>query len=124
MKKTTYVFGILIVMLMSFISLLYYKNVIKDGQLSYYTPPKNCKVLYEVGGKTIYMDVNGLNSTVFCRRVLSFFEESSVSLYDENFTIPEEYKKSCNLSGEGFIVTVLSKDEIGSQFCESNELIV
>lgn len=79
-----------------------------------YHPPMQCYVSVEIKGapSIIYLDVTGLNSTVFCRRLMNDFDLGTVTELDK----PSPLDSMCVVNGEGFSISVSSISEKSSKY--------
>lgn len=86
-----------------------------------YQPPMNCTISFSGFGETAYLDVRGLNSTLFCRRVVSAFsnDHNFVAL-DVNVTnIPEKQRPLCRIMGDKFTINIFSEQSLGGYICNN-----
>lgn len=89
-----------------------------------YHPPMECfATMKYIGGGEVVLHVTGLNSTVFCRRVISTFSEdyyfkvieTNKQDFDKN-----KFQKICHINGDdNFEFDVYSNSDIGNYFCYS-----
>ncbi len=142
MKYFYYILGALLFFLFSLWSLVYsyksyilsesireHQTVLTEGNIGAklasqersesYVPPMNCTVSFSGFGEIAFLDVRGINSTIYCRRVISAFsKDSRFKTFNVNITdIPQNQKPLCRLIGENFTIDIFSKDSIGGYIC-------
>jgi len=79
---------------------------------NHYYPPMACSVEVTNGNNYVYLNVKGIDSTIFCRRVVNYFTNNNLFIASETKNNKSE-PVLCNFSGVGFTVDVVSEDVFG-----------
>lgn len=89
-----------------------------------YMPPMACSILISSYGQNAILEVRGLNSTIFCRRVLSIFENDRNFITEEIPVENDVFSDDvlvCSIAGQDFVVNVLSNSKLGNFICREIE---
>lgn len=114
MRKNIFYFLLIIATIVGGIFFVY-----KEEKPNTYIPPNECTVYVEVKGDGAYMNVTGLNSTVFCRRVIDVFNEESDKIVAINVEDYPDGLPLCEIQSDDktFNVRVISGGDFGRYIC-------